>query len=149
NTYEVYWNISAEEFIQRMQKEYKQFWNKDRLKKATDAGFTPIQVITLASIVEAETNKDSEKPRIAGVYINRIKSDMPLQADPTVKYAWKNFDIKRITQDHTKLNSPYNTYVVNGLPPGPINMPSIKSIDAVLNYEKHKFLYFCASPNDL
>ncbi|MCS6823730.1 MAG: endolytic transglycosylase MltG [Cytophagaceae bacterium] len=145
NTYEVYWNTSAEKFIERMKSEYEIFWNAERRKKAQEAGFNPVQVSILASIVEAETNKDSEKARIAGVYINRLATNMPLQADPTVKFALRDFEIKRITKEHIKTNSPYNTYMVNGLPPGPINLPSLKSIDAVLNYEKHKYLYFCAS----
>jgi UPF0755 protein len=149
NTYEVFWNTSPEELMKKMDREYKKFWNKDRLAKAKAAGFSPLQISTIASIVEAETNKDSEKPRIAGVYINRLRTDMPLQADPTVKFAVQDFSIKRVTQEHTTINSPYNTYKNTGLPPGPINMPSAVSLDAVLNYEKHKFIYFCASPNEI
>ncbi len=149
NTYLVFWNISPKDFVKRMNREYKSFWNKERMTKATAAGFSPLQISILASIVEAETNKDSEKSRIAGVYINRLKSDMPLQADPTVKFAVQDFSIKRVTQEHTAIDSPYNTYKNTGLPPGPINMPSAASLDAVLNYEKHKFIYFCASPNEI
>jgi UPF0755 protein len=149
NTYKVFWTMKPEEFMKKMNREYKKFWNEERLAKAKAAGLTPLQVSTIASIVEAETNKDSEKPRIAGVYINRLKTDMPLQADPTVKFALQDFTIKRVTQDHTKFDSPYNTYKYTGLPPGPINMPSTVSLDAVLNYEKHKFIYFCASPNEI
>jgi len=145
NTYQVFWNTSPESFIQKMNNEYKKFWNSERLKKAENAGFTPVEITTIASIVEAETNKNSEKPRVAGVYINRLKTGMPLQADPTVKFAVQDFSIKRITLDHTAVDSPYNTYKNSGLPPGPINMPSTVSIDAVLNYEKHNFIYFCAS----
>ena len=149
NTYKVFWNMSPEEFMKKMNREYKKFWNEDRLAKAKAAGFTPLQISIIASIVEAETNKDSEKPRIAGVYINRLREDMPLQADPTVKFALQDFAIKRVTQEHTAFDSPYNTYKNPGLPPGPINMPSTVSLDAVLNYEKHKYIYFCASPNEI
>jgi len=146
NTYEVFWNTSPENFFKKMNREYKKFWNEERTAKAKAAGFTPVQIATIASIVEAETNKNDEKSRIAGVYINRVRTDMPLQADPTVKFALQNFSIKRITQDHTVVNSPYNTYKATGLPPGPINMPSTISLDAVLDYEKHNYIYFCASP---
>ncbi len=146
NTYEVYWNIKPFEFFDKMNKEYKKFWTQDRLNKAKAIGFTPLQVSIIASIVEAETNQKSEKPRIAGLYINRLTIDMPLQADPTVKFALRDFSIKRIYQGHTKMDSPYNTYKYKGLPPGPINLPSIESIDAVLTYERNKYLYFCASP---
>ncbi|HSZ26531.1 MAG TPA: endolytic transglycosylase MltG, partial [Cytophagaceae bacterium] len=132
NTYEVFWNLTPDEFIKKMYKEYKKFWTKERLEKAKSAGFSPIQISILASIVEAETNKDSEKSRIAGVYINRLRSGMPLQADPTVKFALQDFSIKRVTQEHTGINSPYNTYKNEGLPPGPINMPSLASLEAVL-----------------
>ncbi len=149
NTYQVFWTMKPEEFMKKMNREYKKFWNEERLAKAKAAGLTPLQVSTIASIVEAETNKDSEKPRIAGVYINRFKTDMPLQADPTVKFALQDFTIKRVTQEHTKFDSPYNTYKYTGLPPGPINMPSTVSLNAVLDYEKHKFIYFCASPNEI
>ncbi len=147
NTYEVFWNTKPEDFFKKMNREYKKFWNEERLAKAKAAGFTPIQISTIASIVEAETNKNDEKARIAGVYINRVRTGMPLQADPTVKFALQNFAIKRVTQDHTVIDSPYNTYKVLGLPPGPINMPSTVSLDAVLNYEKHNYVYFCASPS--
>src|SRR5690606_38837871 len=105
---------------------------------------TPVQVTTLASIVEAETNYGKEKPIIAGLYINRLRTEMPLQADPTVKFAIGDFSIKRIYTGHLAFDSPYNTYLYPGLPPGPINLPSIPSIDAVLNYEKHNYIYFCA-----
>ena len=147
NTYEVYWDIEPDAFFDKMNGEYKKFWSEARLKKARDIGFTPVQVSVIASIVEAETNQESEKQKIAGLYINRFNIDMPLQADPTVKFALRDFSIKRIYQGHTKIDSPYNTYMYKGLPPGPINLPSISSIDAVLNYEKHKCLYFCASPS--
>ncbi|HSZ71560.1 MAG TPA: endolytic transglycosylase MltG [Cytophagaceae bacterium] len=149
NTYEVYWDIKIKDFLDKMHKEYKAFWTKERLDKATAIGFTPIQVSTLASIVEAETNQQSERSRIAGLYINRLNINMPMQADPTVKYALCDFSIKRIYQIHTQIDNPYNTYKYTGLPPGPIDLPSIASIDAVLNYEKNKYLYFCASPTRL
>jgi UPF0755 protein len=149
NTYEIYWDITTEQFINRMQTENKKFWNAERIEKAQKAGLTPIQATILASIVEAETNMLSEKPTIAGVYINRLNINMPLQADPTVKYALRDFEIKRINHDLIEKagSSPYNTYKVNGLPPGPINMPSIKTIDAVLNYESHNYLFFVADKN--
>ncbi len=149
NTYKIFWNTSPEEFMKKMNREYKKFWSEERLAKAKAAGLTPLQVSIIASIVEAETNKNSEKPCIAGVYINRLHANMPLQADPTVKFALQDFAIKRVTQDHTAFDSPYNTYKNIGLPPGPINMPSAVSLDAVLNYEKNKFIYFCASPNEI
>lgn len=145
NTYQVYWTTPAKEFIQRMKNEYDRFWTTERRNKAKAMGLTPVQVSTVASIVEAETNQDKEKSRIAGVYMNRYNTNMLLQADPTVKFATGDFSIKRVTQVHTAIESPYNTYKYTGLPPGPINLPSIISIDAVLNYEKHKYLYFCAS----
>jgi len=147
NTYEVFWNTKPEAFVERMHKEYTKFWNEERFAKAKTAGFTPIEIATIASIVEAETNKSDEKARVAGVYINRLQQEMPLQADPTVKFALQNFTIKRITQAHTLCDSPFNTYKNAGLPPGPINMPSSVSINAVLNYEKHAYIYFCASPD--
>jgi UPF0755 protein len=147
NTYEFYWDVKAKVFLDKMHKEYEKFWTKERLSKAKAIGFTPVQVSTLASIVEAETNQQSERSRIAGLYINRLNINMPLQADPTVKYAVRDFSIKRIYQVHTQIDSPYNTYKYTGLPPGPINLPSIASIDAVLNYERNKYLYFCASCN--
>lgn len=144
NTYELYWNVTAEHFIEKMHQEYQKFWNENRRAQAKAMGFSPAQVTVLASIVEAETNYNKEKPRVAGVYINRLHASMPLQADPTVKFAMGDFSIKRIYTVHTTFNSPYNTYMYAGLPPGPINLPSITTIDAVLNYEKHKYLYFCA-----
>ncbi|MBC8111012.1 MAG: endolytic transglycosylase MltG [Verrucomicrobia bacterium] len=145
NTYEVYWNISAEELLDRFNKEYQDFWNEERRRKAEKIGFTPVQVSVLASIVGSETNKADEKPRIAGVYINRMNSPetaYKLQADPTVIFALRDFSIKRVTKTHLQVDSPYNTYKNRGLPPGPINTPSITSIDAVLNYEKNDYLFF-------
>lgn len=148
NTYEVYWDISAESLMNKMSKETDKFWAKNnRVEKATKLGFTLEQVNTLASIVEKETQANVEKARIAGVYLNRIQRGIPLQADPTVVFALQRFDIKRVLLKHLKVDSPYNTYKNAGLPPGPIYMPSISSIDAVLNPESHRYLYFCARPD--
>jgi UPF0755 protein len=144
NTYEIYYNISPEDFISRMHQEYERFWNDSRKQKATNLGLTPIQVSILASIVQAETTKNSEAPRIAGLYINRLKKGMPLQADPTLVYAAGDFSLKRVLNEHKEVDSPYNTYKYTGLPPGPINVPQIAMIDAVLDYEKHSYLYMCA-----
>lgn len=144
NTYEFYWNTNAKAFVKRMEKEYKSFWTKARIEKANTMGLSPEEVITMASIVEEETVKNDEKPRVAGVYVNRIKKGMRLQADPTVRFAVGNFEIKRILTKHLSIDSPYNTYRKAGLPPGPICIPTISSIEAVLNYEKHNYLYFCA-----
>lgn len=144
DTYYFEWGTSAEEFLNRMNTERNKFWNEQRTNKAKDAKMSPVEVYTLASIVEEETNKDSEKPDVAGVYINRLHRGMPLQADPTVKFALNNFEIKRILNKHLQTDSPYNTYKNKGLPPGPICTPSKNTIDAVLNYNKHKYLYFCA-----
>ena len=151
NTYEVYWNISAEKFRDKMIKEYRNFWNKERTDKAARQGLTPIQATILASIVHKESVKKDERPRIAGVYLNRMRLGMPLQADPTVIFAIKkktnDFDqvIKRVFYNDLFLNSPYNTYKVIGLPPGPIAMPDITALEAVLNPEKNNYIYFCAS----
>jgi UPF0755 protein len=144
NTYELFWNTSAEEFIERMEKEHTRFWNDTRRQQARKNGMTPLQVSTLASIVEEETQMNSEKPAIAGVYVNRLQCGMPLQADPTLKFAAGDFTIRRILNTHKEINSPYNTYLHRGLPPGPICVPSIASLDAVLNYQKSDYLYFCA-----
>lgn len=144
NTYEFYWNTDAKAFVKRMDKEFENFWNKSRLEKANSMGLSREEVITMASIVEEETVKNDEKPRVAGVYYNRIKKGMRLQADPTVRFAVGDFEIKRILTKHLSIDSPYNTYRKAGLPPGPICIPTISSIDAVLNYEKHSYLYFCA-----
>lgn len=150
NTYELYWNTSAANFRDRMLAEYNRFWNETRTQKARSLGLTPVQVISLAAIVQKETAKIEERPRVAGVYMNRIERGMPLQADPTVIYAKKlienDFDqlIKRVLYKDLELESPYNTYKYIGIPPGPITMPDISSIDAVLNYEKHNYLYFVA-----
>lgn len=144
NTYEVYWNIPAGRLIRRMKKEYDAFWNPERLEKAKAIGFTPTEVAILASIVEEETASASEYPIIAGLYINRLHIGMPLQADPTVKFAVGDFSLKRILFEHLEIDSPYNTYKHTGLPPGPLRIPTIKSMDAVLNYMKHNYLYMCA-----
>ena len=150
NTYQVYWNISAEKFRDRMLQEHKSFWNSERIKKAKKIDLTKEQVMSLAAIVQKETAKVDERPRVAGVYINRLKSGMPLQADPTIIYAKKlnenDFEqkIKRVLYKDLELDSPYNTYKNTGIPPGPITMPDISSIDAVLNFESHGYYYFVA-----
>ena len=154
NSYEFFWNTSAEGFRDRMFKEYSRFWNDKRQAKAKTLGLTSIEVITLASIVHKETVKVDERPRVAGVYLNRLRKGMMLQADPTVIYAIKlhtgNFDtiIKRVLYKDLELESPYNTYRVAGLPPGPIAMPDISAIDAVLNPENHDYFYFVANVED-
>ncbi|HCT31431.1 MAG TPA: endolytic transglycosylase MltG [Bacteroidales bacterium] len=144
NTYEVYWNTDAKTFFDRMKKEYTLFWTKDRDEKAKIIGLKREEVSTLASIVEEESNKRDERPIIAGVYLNRLKINMPLQADPTIKFAINDFGLKRVLTKHLEVKSPYNTYKNYGLPPGPICCPSISSVDAVLNTPNHKYLYFCA-----
>lgn len=144
NTYEVYWTISEEDLLQRMKTEYDRFWSDERRKKAEAIGLTPQEVSTLASIVEAESKRIDEKPIIAGVYLNRLERGMALQADPTLVYAAGDFTIKRVLNKHKEIESPYNTYKYAGLPPGPINIPPISAIDAVLNYQSHNYLYFCA-----
>lgn len=151
NTYELYWNTSAEKFRDKMIKEYRNFWNKERVAKAAKQGLTPIEATILASIVHKESVKKDERPRIAGVYLNRLRAQMPLQADPTVIYAIKkksnDFDqvIKRVFYNDLTMSSPYNTYMNVGLPPGPIAMPDITALEAVLNPEKNNYIYFCAS----
>lgn len=151
NTYEIYWNTSAEKFRDKMIKEYHNFWTEDRIAKAKAQGLTPVQTTILASIVHKESVKKDERPRIAGVYLNRLRLEMPLQADPTVIYSLKlrdnNFDqvIKRVFYNDLIMKSPYNTYVNKGLPPGPIAMPDITALEAVLNPEKNDYIYFCAS----
>lgn len=144
NTYDVYWNLSIDKLYKRMQRENKNFWTSERLAKAEKAGLTPNEVITMASIVDEETANNGEKPDVAGMYINRLHIGMPLQADPTIKYAWHRFDLRRIYHALLKIKSPYNTYINVGLPPGPIRIPSVAGIDAVLNYTHHKYLYMCA-----
>ena len=144
NTYEFYWNTSAKEFVSRMAIEYKKFWNTSRKAKAKKLNLSQSEVATLASIVQKETIKSDEKPRVAGVYLNRIRRGMLLQADPTVIYAIGDFSMKRVLRKHLKYDSPYNTYMYKGLPPGPICIPNKSSIDAVLSNEKHKYIFFCA-----
>ncbi len=144
NTYEMYWTTSAEEFAERMYSEFERFWNEERKLKAEALNISPVEVSILASIVQSETIKKDELNRVAGLYVNRLKRGILLQADPTVKYAVGDFSIKRVLNKHLEIESPYNTYKYVGLPPGPICFPSIRSIDAVLNYEDHKYLYMCA-----
>ena len=151
NTYDVYWNISPKNLLDRMKKESEHFWEDERNEKANALHLTPVQVITLASIVDEETANDSEKPMVAGMYYKRLNirnaeypNGMPLQADPTIKFAWKRFDLKRIYNNLLHIDSPYNTYVNPGLPPGPIRIPSVAGIDAVLNLVHHDYIYMCA-----
>ncbi|MCD4697185.1 MAG: endolytic transglycosylase MltG [Bacteroidales bacterium] len=144
NTYKVYWNIPANDLFERLYDEYKKFWTDERLTKANESGMTPGEVFIMASIIDKETNKNDEKATIAGVYKNRIKYNWRLQADPTVVFAWGDFSIRRVLNIHKQIDSPYNTYIEYGLPPGPICVPSIASIDAVLNAEDHTYMFFCA-----
>jgi UPF0755 protein len=144
NTYEIYWNTSPAQFLERMVREYRIFWNEKRLARARNIGLSPMEVMTLASIVDEETMKTDEEARIAGLYMNRLKQGMRLQADPTVKFATGDMTITRVLKKHLAIDSPYNTYREAGLPPGPIVVPSVSAIDAVLNYERHKYLYMCA-----
>ena len=143
NTYEVYWNISAEKLLERLEKEANKWW-ENQSNQLEKIGLSRHEVVVLASIVEEETNKNEEKPTIAGVYINRLKKDMLLQADPTVKYAVGDFTIKRVMYKHLQTESPYNTYINKGLPPTAICLPNISSLKAVLNYQKHNYMFFCA-----
>ena len=154
NTYELFWNTSAEKFRDRMFKEYNRFWNENRLKKAKVLKMTPEEVMTLASIVMKETPKAVEQPRVAGLYLNRMKIGMPLQADPTIIYILKqihgqDFVVKRVLKKDLKIKSPYNTYLNRGVPPSLIAMPDISAIDAVLNYERHDYLYMCVNVDKL
>lgn len=145
NTYELYWNTSARDFMTRMLKENSKFWNKNnRLAKAKKWNLNPEEVYTLASIIERETQNNKEKPKMAGVYLNRLEKGILLQADPTAVFARKDFGVRRVLHYHTKFDNPYNTYMYKGLPPGPISMASINSIDAVLNAEEHDYIFFCA-----
>lgn len=144
NTYEVYYNVLPDELIERMHAEYKKFWSEERLAKAREIGLTPFEVSTLASIVQAESVKKEEAEIIAGLYVNRLKKNIPLQADPTLVFATKDFGAKRVLNTHKEIDSPYNTYKNAGLPPGPINMPQIYTLDAVLNYQQHSYIYMCA-----
>lgn len=144
NTYEFYWNTSAQKFVSRMFTEYKKFWNDKRLAQAVKLGLTPYQVSTLASIVEQETKKNDEKPIVAGVYLNRLNKGWKLEADPTLIFAVGDFSIKRVLNIHKEIDSKYNTYMYTGLPPGPICLPEISSLEAVLNAPQHDYMYFCA-----
>lgn len=151
NTYDVYWNISLDRFLEKMQEENQKFWNGSRTAKAKQLKLSHVEVITLASIVDEETANEAEKPKVAGMYYNRLNFrdkeyplGMPLQADPTIKFALKDFDLRRIYHNMLSINSPYNTYKNIGLPPGPIRIPSVVGIDAVLNLEQHNYLYMCA-----
>jgi len=144
NTYQMYWTTDAHALFKRMEKEYHKFWNENRLEKAKQILFSPQEVATLASIVEEETNFKPERPTVAGLYINRLRQHIKLQADPTVKFANADFKSKRVLNSHLAVQSPYNTYQVFGLPPGPIRVASPNGIDAVLNYEHHNYLFMCA-----
>ena len=144
NTYSLYWNTSVNKFLDKMKDESKKFWTFERTNKAKAMGLSPEEVITLASIVDEETANKGEKPMVAGMYYNRLKADMPLQADPTIKFALKQFELRRIYQNMLNTDSPYNTYKNKGLPPGPIRIPTVDGIDAVLNYVHHDYLYMCA-----
>lgn len=144
NTYEIYWNTSAENLLTRLDKEKQNFWTAERKEKAQSIGMTPEQVVTLASIVESETSYGPEKATVAGLYKHRMEIDMPLQSDPTVIFAIGDFSIHRVLNEQLRFDSPYNTYKYKGLPPGPIRIPSIQGIDAVLNYDHNDYLYMCA-----
>lgn len=144
NTYEFYWNTTPEAFADRMHREYEKFWQGERDRKARRMEMSRSEVITLASIVDEETLFDDENSRVAGVYINRLERGIPLQADPTLRFALGDFTVKRILNAYKQIDSPYNTYKYKGLPPGPISIPSVTAIDGVLDYEKHHYYYFCA-----
>lgn len=144
NTYEFYWDVSPEKFVERMNKEHQRFWTEERLNKAQQVGLTPMEVGILASIVEEECSFFDEYPVVAGLYLNRLRRGQLLQADPTLKYAVGDFGLQRIINQHKEIDSPYNTYKYVGLPPGPIRIPSIKGLDAVLNPSTHNYLYMCA-----
>jgi UPF0755 protein len=144
NTYEVYFNVEPDELVARMHQEYQKFWDDERRKKAEATGLTPIEVSILASIVQAESVRHDEAPVIAGLYINRLKKDIPLQADPTLVFAVGDFTLKRVLNEHKEIDSPYNTYRNRGLPPGPVNMPEVFALEAVLNHTQSNYLYMCA-----
>ncbi|MDG2475645.1 MAG: endolytic transglycosylase MltG [Flavobacteriaceae bacterium] len=154
NSYKIYWNTSSDDFRDKMLSEFKKFWNQDRSEKAKNLGLSKLEIISLASIVQIESRKIDERPRVAGLYINRLQDKMRLQADPTVIYTikdyYKNFDtiIRRVLYRDLKLDSEFNTYKIKGLPPGPITMPDISAIDAVLDYEKHDYLFMVANPSN-
>jgi UPF0755 protein len=144
NTYEVYYNVTPAALIEKMHNEYESYWNNERKEKAKKIGFTPIEVSILASIVQAESIREDEAPVIASLYMNRLKKGIALQADPTLVFAVGDFSLKRVLNEHKEIDSPYNTYKYPGLPPGPINMPEINSLDAVLNYTPTNYYYMCA-----
>lgn len=146
DTYEFYWTVSPEELVRRMKREYDRFWTEERDAKRKRSGLSRLEVMTLASIVYEETRQTDEMPRIAGVYVNRLRRGIPLQADPTVKYAMQDFALRRILYRHLKYPSPYNTYINKGLPPSPICMPGKSAIEAVLDFEEHDYIFFCARP---
>ena len=147
DNYEFYWNVSMEKFLEKMKGAYESYWNESRRAKADALNMSIADVTTLASITEKEVIFDKELPTVAGVYLNRIKIGMPLQADPTLVFGTRDFDAKRVTNVHKDFDSPYNTYKYAGLPPGQICMPRKKSIDAVLNHDEHQYVYFCANPD--
>lgn len=144
NTYECYWNLSAEQFMRRMKREYEAFWTSERKRLAEEIGLTPIEVSILASIVEEETAAVDEYPLVAGLYLNRLRKGIPLQADPTVKFAVGDFSLRRILFAHLEVDSPYNTYKHTGLPPGPLRIPSLRGLNSVLHFTHHSYLYMCA-----
>ncbi|MCD4794855.1 MAG: endolytic transglycosylase MltG [Bacteroidales bacterium] len=145
NTYEFYWNTNAKKFIEKMMSEYNKFWTKERIEKAERIGLSKKEVSILASIVQAEQRAhNDEKPKVAGLYINRLNRNMLLQSDPTLIFASGDFTKKRVLNKDKEIESPYNTYKYAGLPPGPINMPEISSLNAVLNYDKHNYIFMCA-----
>lgn len=143
-TYEFFWTTSPEDFTERMKKEYEKFWNGERDRKAKKLDMTRSEVVTLASIVDEETLYDDENSRVAGLYLNRLEQGIPLQADPTLKFALGDFARQRMLNEDKKVDSPYNTYKYKGLPPGPISIPSVSAIDGVLDFEKHRYLFMCA-----
>jgi UPF0755 protein len=144
DTYEFLWNTSGDQLFERMNHEYQQFWNGKRRMQADSLHMDIPEIVTLASIVEKESNKNDEKPMIAGVYMNRLKRGIPLQADPTIIFAWNDYSIRRVLNRHLKIKSSYNTYIRTGLPPGPICLPSIASVEAVLHAKPTEYIYFCA-----
>ena len=144
NTYECYWNLSAGQLVRRMKREYDAFWTVERKQLAEEIGLTPIEVSILASIVEEETAAADEYPMVAGLYLNRLRKGIPLQADPTVKFAVGDFSLRRILFAHLEVDSPYNTYKHTGLPPGPLRIPSLRGLNSVLHYTHHTYLYMCA-----
>lgn len=144
DTYEMYWNVEAQAIFERMHKHYEKFWTEERIAKAASIPLTREEVITLASIVEEETKSAKERKAVAGLYINRLRKNMPLQADPTVKFAVGDFGLRRILFGHLRTPSPYNTYLNTGLPPGPIRLPMTHNVDAVLDFDQHNYIFMCA-----